>query len=87
MLLLINQVKSMGMQMHTVIFLYQDVLSSVPEAPENFFLIDSLESTPLIAAQLKKWTHCDLVLSKLVDLILHGWQFSDTKELKPYQHC
>ena len=44
--------------------------------------MESLETTPITLAQLQ-WTRNDRILSKVVDLVLHGWQFSDDKELKP----
>ena len=33
-----------------------DVPSSVLKAPENVFLMDTLESTPVTKAEIKEWT-------------------------------
>ena len=60
--------------------------SNVPEPAETVFLMEALTSTPLTAAKIKLWSRRDRILSKIIDLVLHGWQYLDNPDLKSYEH-
>ena len=57
----------------------------VPEPAEHIMLMEMLASTPLTAAQIKQWSRRDPTISKVVDFVLHGWQYSQSPELKSFQ--
>ena len=61
-------------------------LAQVPVPGETILLIEALDASPVMAGQMKSWTDRDPVLSKVRDLLLHGWQHSDDPALAPYQH-
>ena len=60
------------------------VPGKVPIPPETILLMDTLQSSPVTATQIKHWTSRDTSLSKVKDLVLRGWQHSDDANLKPY---
>ena len=71
-----------------------DVLSRLPllESPtlvlepgETIFLMDTLESSPVTATQIKMWTASDPVLSRVKTLVLQGWIDTTDDQLQPYQ--
>ena len=71
-----------------------DVLSRLPlpesvrETPqpgEMVLLMESLQSSPVNANQIKRWTDHDPILSKVRDFTLQGWQHSSDEQLQPYQ--
>jgi len=47
--------------------------------------METLSTTPLTAAQIKQWSRRDPTISKVIDLILQGWQHTMKPEMKPYQ--
>ena len=61
-------------------------LSNVPEPAETVFHMQALTSTPFTAAKIKLWSRRDRILSKIIDLVLHGWQYLNDQDLKPYEH-
>ena len=61
------------------------VPSNVPEPAETVFLMEAL-TLQLTAAKIKLWSRRDRILSKIIDLVLHGWQYLDNPDLKPYEH-
>ena len=60
--------------------------AQVPVPGEAILLMEALDASPVMAGQMKSWTDRDPVLSKVRDLLLHGWQHSDDATLAPYQH-
>ena len=65
-----------------------DVLSWLPlsESPDNvplpretIFLIDTLQWSPVNAAQIRAWTSKDPVLSKVQTMVLQGWTHTSIK--------
>ena len=60
--------------------------SNVPEPAETVLLMEALTSTPLTAAKIKLWSRRDRILSKIIDLVLHGWQYLDDPDLKSCEH-
>ena len=46
----------------------------VPLPGETILLLEQLQSSPITAAQIKKWTSQDPVLSRVRNNVLHGWQ-------------
>ena len=59
--------------------------ATVPLPGENIFPMDTLESTPVNATQIKNWTNNDVVLAKVHDLVQQGWTNTDDEQLQPYQ--
>ena len=57
----------------------------VPDPGETVLLMDVLESSVVIAAQIEDWTAKDPVLSQVRDMILQGKTPSDTEEMQPYK--
>ena len=55
----------------------------VPTPADTVYLLDYLNSTPVTAVVLKKWTHTDPVLSKVRAHLMKGWNYS-SPELQPY---
>ena len=45
---------------------------NIPIPPETVALIESLDASPVTAADIKQWTAKDPLLSKVMDLVLHG---------------
>ena len=62
-----------------------DTPPSVPVPGVTILLMDTLQSSAVTASQIRSWTDRDPVLSRVWDLILRGWQYSNSPELKPYQ--
>ena len=58
---------------------------NIPQPGETVLLMDHLAGTPVCSAQIKNWTKCDPMLSKVVQFTLQGWPTScEETELKPY---
>ena len=47
--------------------------SSVPLPGETVFLMDTLQTFPVNATQIKTWTNNDPVLARVRDMVLKGW--------------
>ena len=71
-----------------------DVLSRLPlhEAPESISppgdvicLLQTLQSSPITAGQIKCWTDRDPVLSRVRTMVSKGWIEAVGDELRPYQ--
>ena len=50
-----------------------DSLTSIPVPGEAIFLMDTFESSPVSATQIRTWTSKDPVLSRVKELVLQGW--------------
>ena len=59
----------------------------VPLPGETILLLEQLQSSPITAGQIKKWTHQDPVLSRVRNNVLHGWQQSPNDQTEPYYLC
>ena len=64
----------------------------LPEAPkevpmpgETVLLLETLQSSPITATQIKAWTARDSVLSRVVERVLSGWSSTSDETLIPYQ--
>ena len=71
-----------------------DVFSRLPlpDTPRNHFLpgettltLNMLQSLPVTATQIRKWTSRDPTLSKVRLMLSSGWENTDLPELAPYQ--
>ena len=62
-----------------------DHVGEVPIPEEIVLLLESLQTSPVTADQIKTWTNHDPTLSRVKKLVLQGW--IDTKDLniQPYQ--
>ena len=47
--------------------------------------METLQLSPVTAAEIKNWTARDPVLSLVQDLVLRGWKETDDPSLQPYQ--
>ena len=52
---------------------------------EKLFLLDTLQGSPVNAAQIRSWTSKDPVLSKVQTMVLQGWTHTSLEQLQPYQ--
>ena len=50
----------------------------VPLPGDTIQLLDSLEISPISAAQIRKWTARDPILSKIIEVLLSGMSFNPT---------
>ena len=71
-----------------------DVLSRLPlpEAPDSvplpgdvICLLQTLQSSPITAGQIKCWTDRDPILSRVRNMVSKGWIEAVGEELRPYQ--
>ena len=60
--------------------------SSVPLPGETVFLMDTLQTSPVNATHIKKWTNDDPLLARVRDMIQKGWTNTSEEQLKPFQH-
>ena len=56
----------------------------VPTPADTIFLLDYLNSTPVTAALIKRWTQTDPILSKVKAQIMRGWKYSSSAALQQY---
>ena len=54
----------------------------MPLPGDTIQLLDSLEISPISAAQIRKWTARDPILSKIIEVLLSGGEAGD--EFQPY---
>ena len=47
--------------------------------------MEYLQDLPTTAAQIKSWTDCDPLLSRVCKMLLHGWRAIDDQTMKPFQ--
>ena len=59
--------------------------ANVPLPADTIHLLEQLNSTPVTATMIKKWTAQDPVLAKVKNLLLKGWTLPpQDKDLRPY---
>ena len=59
----------------------------VPLPGETILLMEQLQSSPITAGQIKKWTDQDPILSRVRNFVLQGWQSSSNEQTAPYYLC
>ena len=59
--------------------------ATVSLSGETIILMDTLESTPVNAKQIKNWINNDAVLVRVRDMVQDGWTNTDEEQLQPYQ--
>ena len=47
--------------------------------------MEYLQDSPTTAAQIKSWTDHDPLLSRVRNMLLHGWRAIDDQTMKPFQ--
>ena len=57
----------------------------IPTPGETILVLDMLHSLPVTAANIKQWTNCDPILSRVRNMIQQGWQFTTHVDFKPYE--
>ena len=62
-----------------------DHVTEVPVPGDVLFVFQTLEGTPVRAAQIRQWTDMDPVLSRVRRNVLKGWVDGDEPEFQPYQ--
>ena len=62
-----------------------DHVTEVPVPGDVLFVFQTLEGTPVRAAQIRQWTDMDPVLSRVRRNVLKGWVDADEPEFQPYQ--
>ena len=48
--------------------------------------MDTLQTFPVDARQIKAWTNNDTLLVHVKEIVLKGWSHMSEENLKPYQH-
>ena len=63
----------------------------LPESPSNppppgdtILMMETLETTPVRAQNIKQWTDKDPILSQVRKLVMTGWQETTNPEIQPY---
>ena len=64
--------------------LLPESVRKTPQPGETVVLMESLQSSPVNANQIKRWTDHDPIVSKVHDYTLQGWQHSSDELLQPY---
>ncbi len=59
--------------------------AEVPLPDETVLLLESIEASPVSAAQIKTLVDRDPVLSRVRDSVRQGWRLTDEVEMLPYQ--
>ena len=62
-----------------------DPPKKIPKPAEMVLLMETLDSSPVTARQVKTWTDRDPLLSKVRSLTQQGWTPQTDEQLKPYQ--
>ena len=64
-----------------------DLPTNVPPPQDTVLLLESIQTSLVTAAQIKKWTARDPILSKVLNYVLQGWPSKpDSDELRPFFH-
>ena len=58
--------------------------AEVPTPEEVVLLMETIQNSPVNAAQIRQWTDRDPLLSKVRKLILQGWKKTKDNDLLPY---
>ena len=58
--------------------------AEVPTPEEVVLLMETIQNSPVNAAQIRQWTDRDPLLSKVRKLILQGWEKTKDNDLLPY---
>jgi hypothetical protein len=56
-----------------------------PMPGELVLLLEVLENSPVTSLMIKNWTNQDPLLSRIVDMVVHGWCNTEEETMKPYQ--
>ena len=55
-----------------------DTIADPPLPGEMILLMEALNTSPVTAANIKTWTNRDPILARVKQMILHGWQKTQT---------
>ena len=58
-----------------------ETIANVPTPGEMILLLENLQTTPVTVLQIRQWTNHDPYLSKVRELVKHGWQESEEEQL------
>ena len=61
-----------------------DTPADVPLPGESVLLLQYLQESPIISAQVRVWTNKDSILSQVRNFVYNGWPMSVGEELQPY---
>ena len=61
-----------------------DTITDVPLPGETVLLMETLQTSPVTAEQIKSWINHDLVLSRVRNMVQKGWGEMNDDVLKPY---
>ena len=61
-----------------------DTPEEIPTLADTVFLLDHMNSTPVTAALIRRWTLTDPVLSKVKAHMMRGWKYSSSAKSCPY---
>ncbi len=64
-----------------------DAPKSVTTLPDTIVVLQSLEVSPVTATEVKKWTAQYPLLSRVMDLVLHGGLAAQAQSASPYGQC
>lgn len=61
-----------------------DTITDVPLPGETVLLMETLQTSPVTADQIRRWTDRDPVLAQVKNFVQKGWSFTNEDDLKPY---
>ena len=61
-----------------------DAPGKVPIPGETVLLMEALHTLPVTAAEIKRWTERDPLMSTVRKMVLQGWQPTTEEELRPF---
>ena len=62
----------------------QVVPANIPLPGETILLLDSLQSSPVTATQIRQWTDRDPLMAQVRKMILQGWRPSEEEKMQPF---
>ena len=60
-------------------------LTQITPPGETVLVMETLQTSPIKASQIKQWTDHDPVLAVVRDKLQQGWTHTDDEQMKPYQ--
>ena len=64
-----------------------DSPAQTPSPADIVLLMETLQSSPVTADNIRKWTDKDPLLSRVRTLVLEGWKNGQEEKMKPFNRC
>ena len=59
-------------------------LSTTPQPADIILLMETLQTSPVTAQQIRQWMDKDPLLSRVRTLVLQGWRDGEVEEMRPF---